>query len=137
MGILKTKMREYEELPCGCLVSEDSGDWVIPCYHEERDKNKLHYECIKAHHYGFTAKEIKKLYKTKKLHNLRSHFIKICPICLAIFSIKEANNSCYTCTHDKLMIVEIKNTSFNNKGEIELSGVEFRSNKRNNRQLEK
>lgn len=123
-------MREYEELSCGCLVSEDGGGGMIPCCYEEKDGTELHTLCNEAYFkYGFTASEIRKLHKTEKLCNIRSSFIKICPICLAMYSIKELDKSCQVCTHDNLIIVEIKNTSFNNKGEIELSGVEFRKAK--------
>jgi len=41
-------MRRYEELPCGCLISEDGGGGLIPCSYPEigQKVTKLHKKCM-------------------------------------------------------------------------------------------
>ena len=41
-------MRRYEELPCGCLISEDEGGGLIPCCYPEIGQKitKLHKKCM-------------------------------------------------------------------------------------------
>jgi hypothetical protein len=41
--------REYEQLDCGCYVSEDGGGGLIPCCYEEKDETPLHKKCMKEY----------------------------------------------------------------------------------------
>ena len=43
--------RIYEELPCGCLVSEDGGGALIPCCYPEigQEESELHKKCMKLY----------------------------------------------------------------------------------------
>jgi hypothetical protein len=41
--------RTYEALPCGCLVSEDSGGGLIPCCYEPEDVTEIHKKCMELY----------------------------------------------------------------------------------------
>ena len=44
-------MRIYNELPCGCLVSEGGGGALIPCCYPEigQIETELHKKCMKLY----------------------------------------------------------------------------------------
>ena len=76
-------MRRYEELPCGCLISEDGGGGLIPCSYPEIGQKitKLHKKCMdlyfRQHKSVFDIWEIiiKEGWKTMK-HNLPKIWLK-------------------------------------------------------------
>ena len=44
-------MRVYDELPCGCLVSEDGGGGLIPCCYPEvgQQEPEAHKKCMQLY----------------------------------------------------------------------------------------
>ena len=62
-------MRIYEELPCGCLVSEDGGGALIPCCYPEvgQEETELHKQCMELYFEDKkTIQEIQEIIKTAK-----------------------------------------------------------------------
>ena len=56
--------RIYEELPCGCLVSEDGGGGLLPCCYPEAGQKEtpLHKECMRLYFKeNKTLKEIRNI----------------------------------------------------------------------------
>ena len=47
----KNTMRIFEELPCGCLVSEDGGGALSPCCYPEvgQEESELHKKCMRLY----------------------------------------------------------------------------------------
>ena len=59
-------MRIYEELPCGCLVSNDGGGGMLRCCYPEigQEETEIHKKCMKLYFEEHkTVDEIKEMLK--------------------------------------------------------------------------
>jgi len=62
-------MRIFDELPCGCLISEDGGGALSPCCYPEvgQEETELHKECMRLYFKEHkTVEEIQKLLGAKE-----------------------------------------------------------------------
>lgn len=63
------KIRIYEQLPCGCYVSNDGGGGLIPCCYPQvgQIETELHKKCMKLYfEENKTAKEIEDIWNKDK-----------------------------------------------------------------------
>ena len=97
--------RTYRELPCGCLVSEDGGGGLIPCYYPEigQRETDLHNICMDKYFRNRDTTRATPPYRTGKEDFKRFVIIevKVCKYPDCVNYNKEATHYCCNgCSYD-------------------------------------